>query len=213
MTIKKLGHCCLLIKVNDATILTDPGMFSTSQNDLTGINAVVITHEHGDHLHIDSMKAIVKNNPSAAIITNSGVGKQLDAAGIPHQVVEGTAKTSVKGVEIEAFDCKHEEIFEEYGQVQNTGYFIGGELFYPGDSFGTPQREIKTLALPVAGPWCRLPDAIRYAIRMKPQKAFPVHDAVIVKGFRGFASQIVTEILKKHNTAFTHLDENDEAEF
>lgn len=33
------------------------------------------------------------------------------------------------------------------------------------------------LALPVAGPWCRLSDALHYAIKMKPRAAFPIHEA------------------------------------
>lgn len=34
MKIRKTGHCCLEIKVNDLTILTDPGAFSDGQNTL-----------------------------------------------------------------------------------------------------------------------------------------------------------------------------------
>ena len=35
------------------------------------------------------------------------------------------------------------------------------------------------LALPVAGPWCKAADALRYAKAVKPRHAFPVHDAVL----------------------------------
>lgn len=207
MKIHKLGHCCLHITTNGVSILTDPGMFSVSQNSLTGIDAVVITHEHGDHLHIDSVKEIVKNNPNAVIVTNAAVAKKLAEADITCEVVDGRAKTVVKGVNIEAFDCPHEEIFERYGMVQNTAYFIGDELFYPGDAFFAPDRPIPILALPVAGPWCKIPDALRYAIRAKPTKAFPVHDAVIMKGFRGFLYKLTEDVLKERGVSFMPLDE------
>lgn len=77
MRIKKNGHCCLLVQTPSAVILTDPGMFSSEQNVLTGIDIVLITHEHADHLHVDSLKEILKNNPSARVITNSSVGMVL----------------------------------------------------------------------------------------------------------------------------------------
>ncbi len=122
MTIKKIGHCCLLIKTNNLTILTDLGAFSTDQNTITGIDVILITHEHADHLHTDSLKDVMKNNPQARVITNTGVGKKLDEIGLPYEIVEGRANTDINGLVIEAFDGKHEEIFLEIGQVQNTGH-------------------------------------------------------------------------------------------
>ncbi len=89
MQITKIGHCCLLIKTETATILTDPGGFTTGQNELTGIDIVLITHEHGDHIHIDSLFSILKNNPEAVVVTNTGVGKHLELAGIPSNSSRG----------------------------------------------------------------------------------------------------------------------------
>jgi L-ascorbate metabolism protein UlaG (beta-lactamase superfamily) len=179
MTIKKLGHCCLLIETEGLRILTDPGFFSTEQNSMQDIDVVLITHEHGDHFHVDSVKEIVKRNPIVQIITNSSVGKKLDELGIAYTVVEGLENITVKNTLIEAFDGKHEEIFEDIGQVQNTGYFIDNTLFYPGDSYIHPQKSIEVLALPISGPWCRISEALRYAINLSPKKVFPVHDGLL----------------------------------
>lgn len=55
MKITKLGHCCLVIEEAGQKILTDPGTFTTSQNDMTDINILLITHEHADHYHLDSV--------------------------------------------------------------------------------------------------------------------------------------------------------------
>ena len=62
MKITKLGHCCLIVKEGNITILTDPGSYTTDQNTVKGIDIVLITHEHGDHFHVESLKAILKNN-------------------------------------------------------------------------------------------------------------------------------------------------------
>src|SRR6185312_9669397 len=78
MKIKKIGHCCLVIETKGVRIMTDPGMFSTAQNEEKNIDIVAITHEHGDHFHIESLKAIIANNPAVTVITNSAVGKLLD---------------------------------------------------------------------------------------------------------------------------------------
>ncbi len=195
MNIKKLGHCCLLIQTKGLTILTDPGNFSTAQNTVTGIDVVLITHEHQDHLHTDSLKEVLKHNPKALVVTNTGVGKVLDGIHVPYIVVEGRSNTLIQEVLFEAYDGKHEEIFEEMGQVQNTGYFIDNKLFYPGDSFCIPDKTVDVLALPVAGPWCRIRDAVRYALAVKPRVAFPVHDGMLVEGRIGSVHKAPEKVL------------------
>ena len=88
MKVTKYGHCCLLIEEKGLRILTDPGSFTTAQNDVKSIDIILITHEHADHLHIDSLKIIIKNNPVARIITNNGVAKLLDKEKIKYQIVD-----------------------------------------------------------------------------------------------------------------------------
>ncbi|MEK6878040.1 MAG: MBL fold metallo-hydrolase [Nanoarchaeota archaeon] len=60
MNITKYGHCCLLIDINGVRILTDPGNYSTMQDTAENVDFILITHEHSDHLHIDSVKTILK---------------------------------------------------------------------------------------------------------------------------------------------------------
>ncbi len=213
MHIKKIGHCCLLIKTDKITILTDPGIFSTGQNAITGIDLVLITHEHADHFHIESLKEILKNNPQAQVITNSGVGVKLKELGIDFTLLEGPQSTTVKDVLIEAFEGKHEEIFKEIGQVQNTGYFIDNKLFYPGDSYINPQKPIDILALPVASGWCKIPDFMKYALTLKPRIAFPVHDASLIRERIGMCHRVPNEELPKNGIEFVIMNEGDKKEF
>ena len=85
MKITKFGHCCLLIEENNLRILTDPGNYSTAQNDIKNIDIVLITHEHPDHFHVESLKKLLENNPQAKIITNNGVGALLKELNIEYQ--------------------------------------------------------------------------------------------------------------------------------
>lgn len=216
--IKKIGHCCLYITISSSedlepvVVLTDPGAFSTDQNQVTDVNIVLITHEHSDHLHIDSLKEVLKNNPDATVITNSSVGALLDAEGIQYQILEN-GSAGVKGIQFDGYDAKHEEIFGEFGQVKNTAYFIGQRLFYPGDSYCIPPKPVDILALPVAGPWCKVPDFMKYALAVKPNHAFPVHDGMVMPERIGSSHSVPAKFLSEQGIRFVTLKAGEEAEF
>lgn len=191
MRITKLGHCCLVLEGDGATLLTDPGSFSDAQNGLTGIDAVLITHEHGDHLHIDSLKEVLKNNPTALVIGNSAVAKLVGERIADTQVVvvgDGQS-TLVKDITVEGFGTYHAPIYQTMGLVENTGYMVDGMFYFPGDNFHNPGKPVDILALPVAGPWMKMSDAIDFAKEVKPRVAFGVHDGMVQPFFRGFIGQ------------------------
>jgi L-ascorbate metabolism protein UlaG (beta-lactamase superfamily) len=211
MNIKKLGHCCLLVNTGSVTILTDPGMYSTAQNEITGIDIVLITHEHQDHFHIDSVKKILLNNPNVKIVSNGSVCDLLEKENIGYiRVREGERNNSL-GVVIEGYGHKHAEIYKEFGQVENTGYFIDGKLFYPGDSFTNPNRSVDILALPVAGPWMKFSEAVNYAIEIKPRVSFPVHDAIYASP--GFVHTMLKNILGGEGIEFVPMMSGDEKDY
>lgn len=210
MHITKLGHCCLLIEDKEVQLLTDPGVFSTTQNDLKGLDAVLITHEHSDHLHIDSLKEVLKNNPQATVITNQEVAKQLDQAGISYTLLPRTQKLDVKGLVVEAFDAPHAPIYKTIPPVLNTGFFIADKLFYPGDAFINPNRPVLLLALPVAGPWLTISQAVEYALELKPEKAFPVHDGILKRPT--MMHGLFEAVLGASGISFTSLNDGDSYE-
>lgn len=159
--------------------MTDPGAYSTLQSEARNIDYIFITHEHQDHLHIESLKTVLINNPRAKIVTNEGVGKLLDAESIPYQLLEHGGVGEFEGVRVEGCGEKHAVIYREFGQVQNTGYFFANRFFYPGDAFYNPQKPVEILALPVSGPWMKISEAIEYAKALKPKVCFPVHDGML----------------------------------
>jgi L-ascorbate metabolism protein UlaG (beta-lactamase superfamily) len=178
MKITKFGHCCLLIEEQGKRILTDPGIYTTEQNVVKNIDAILITHEHADHFHTESLKEILKNNPQTVIITNSVVAGLINNE-IPEAVVvvvENTQRADVDSVSIEGFGEKHAPFHKLIPESTNTSYLIANKLFFPGDAFTNPNREVEILALPVAGPWMNIGQAIDYALDLKPKIAFPVHD-------------------------------------
>ncbi len=213
MKITKFGQCCLLVEINGKRILTDPGRFTVAQNSVDDIDLVFITHEHFDHLHTDSLLTILKNNPKAKVVTNSSVAKILSTLDVSCEIIEGRDVGVMSGITIEAYDGKHAEIFGDFGLVQNTGYFIAKKLFYPGDSYVEPDAEVEVLALPVSGPWCRSADAISYALRIKPVKAFPVHDWILNDDGIVLVHRLFAKQLEANNINFIQLKNGETSEF
>ncbi len=213
MKITKLGHCCLIIEEKGVRILTDPGApdYSRVSDEVKKINVVLITHEHADHLHIESLKKVLAQNPQAVVITNTSVGKILDGENIPYSKVEDGQDTEIMGVKITGFGDKHAEIYETYGQVQNTGYMINN-LCYPGDSFSMPNGKAEILALPVVGPWMKMKEAIEYAKKINPKVVFPVHDGVL-HNFATFIYTIPEKFLGDVGIKFKKMELGKEEEF
>ncbi len=209
MKIKKIGHCCLIIDVNGKRIMTDPGSYTVVEQEIEkSIDLVVITHEHQDHLHIESLKKILNNNPQAIIVTNTSVGKLLDEAQIKYQKLEDGQSGNFAEVYLEAHGDMHAEIYEEFGQVQNTGYFITEKLFYPGDAFTNPNKKVDILALPVLAPWLKIKESIDYGILLQPRICFPVHDWNIK--LPGIVHRIPGLVLEKNSIQFKVLEEGKE---
>lgn len=180
MRLTKLGHCCLVIEIDGVRILTDPGAWTTAQNEQYGIKAVLISHEHSDHLDIESVKKILKNNPDARIITNRSVSMILKQAGLLSQVVGHKSRVKISGVLIEGVGKNHAPIYPPIiPNVENTGYMINQRFYYPGDGFFKPNKPVECLALPVAGPWMKIAHALDFAKALKPRLALPVHDGML----------------------------------
>ncbi len=179
MKITKLGHCCLLIEVKGVSILTDPGAWTDLPEVITGLSAVLITHEHSDHVHIESLAKILSQNPSVKVYTNSGVGALLEEAGIKYELLKEEGNFTVNEIPIRYFACDHASLYQGIDPVPNTPFLLDNRLFYPGDAFFDPKLPVEILALPVSGPWLRIDEVIDYAKLINPKIAFPVHDGML----------------------------------
>jgi L-ascorbate metabolism protein UlaG (beta-lactamase superfamily) len=176
MKITKISHSCILIEEKDVKILIDPGNYSTAQNELKNVDAIVITHEHQDHCDPNSIKIIAANNPNAMIITNKGVGAVLDKLGLKYSIVENGQSVMIKEVKVEGFGEKHALVHSTIPLVIDTGYIIADKLYHPGDALAVPTKPIELLALPTAGPWLKISETIDFAKAIKPKTCFPIHD-------------------------------------
>lgn len=210
MKITKYGHACLLIEEGGVRILTDPGNYSTGQNVARNIDIILITHEHLDHVDPASLKAVLTNNPAAKVITNKSVQRLLAKEGTETEVVEESEEFTLKEVSIRGQGRDHAIFHSSIPCIRNTGYFINN-FFYPGDAFTRPKYPVEILALPVAGLWMKLPEALDYALDIKPKICFPVHDAVLK--VPGFTHIVPSKVLEPASIPFKILEIGKEYEF
>jgi len=98
------GHSVLLMRMAGQTILIDPMLgedasptapfktrrFSENTLDLIDhlppVDAVVMTHDHYDHLDLDSMKKLISRSPK--FFVSLGIGRHLKAWGVPEQDIQ-----------------------------------------------------------------------------------------------------------------------------
>ena len=191
--------------------MTDPGAWSVLQNEEKNIDYVFITHEHQDHFHLESLKTVLKNNPQAKVVTNAAVGKLLDAEKISYELLEHGAEKEFGGVHVEGYGERHAVIYQDFGQVQNTGYFFQKRFFYPGDAFFNPSKPVEILALPVAGPWMKISDAVEYAKLLKPKTCFPVHDGMLK--YLGSTRSVTQKYLAAAGIEFVDISEGNSHKF
>jgi L-ascorbate metabolism protein UlaG (beta-lactamase superfamily) len=214
MTITKYGHSCLLIETNGTRILTDVGSWNETP-DATGVNAIVITHEHGDHFDLDKIKAVLANNPDAAVVTHAAVAKLLEEEGIQTVMIEPGQRIEINGVGIESYGTEHAIIYGSASPCRNTGFLIADMLFIPGDALhDLPPKPVSVLALPTGGPWMKIAEAIDYAKAVNPKVVFPIHDALYTEEVRnGMVPRMIGAHLEPAGIGFEHLADGETREF
>ncbi len=212
MKVTKFGHSALLIEEGGLRILLDPGTYAQIP-DLSNLDMILITHEHEDHVSIEKITTLRRNNKNVEIITHHGVKKMLDDVQIACTLLNSGEELIRNGVHIKAFGSLHACIHSELPIVSNTGFLIGKKLFYPGDAFTIPDEHIPILALPVAAPWLCIEDAIEYARKLNPRVVFPVHDGMLRPEFNGPTRRIPQTLLKQNGVHFVDMLEGDVKEF
>ncbi|MDT0310054.1 MBL fold metallo-hydrolase [Streptomyces sp. DSM 44917] len=182
MKITHYGHACVLAELETpagpARVLFDPGAYDQGFEELTGLDAVLITHEHPDHLDAGRLAALHQANPSARVLAGPGAAARLAEAGIAHAEPADGARVTVAGAApVRAVAGEHAVIHPDLPCVPNTGYLLGDSLYHPGDAFTLPPGEVDVLLLPTGGPWMKASEAIDFLRAVAPRVAVPVHQA------------------------------------
>ena len=180
MRVTKFTHSCLRID-GDAVLVIDPGAFS-ERSALTGADAVLITHEHFDHLDVDALADAVAQHPGLRVFAHPDVLPKLTAFTDVVTAVQPGTEFSAAGYTVRAYGGEHAIIHPEIPQIANLGFVIsdGTDTVYtPGDSYTVPDEHVDTLFVPINAPWMKLSEAIDFVRAVKPGRAFALHDSLL----------------------------------
>jgi L-ascorbate metabolism protein UlaG (beta-lactamase superfamily) len=183
MRITHLGHACLLVETGGQRILIDPGAFSPGIAEVTGLDAVLVTHQHGDHVDLQRLPAVMEVNPQARLYAEPQAAVVMAEVGLaPEHTVSGEALT-FGPVQVTPVGEKHALINEALPRIGNLGLVLRSEgepsLFHPGDAYDGEPGQIDILALPLNAPWTASRDTVAFAQRISPRFCVPIHDALL----------------------------------
>lgn len=177
------GHACIRLDREGRRLVVDPGSFS-SPDALSGAHAVLVTHEHADHVVPDQLRAALEAQPELEVWAPASVADQLagapGAAGRVHAVTPGDRFTA-GGFDVAVVGGSHAVIHTDIPGIVNVGYLVDGAVLHPGDSFDVPQAAhgVEVLCLPVAAPWLKVGEAVDFARAIGARTVVPIHDALL----------------------------------
>jgi L-ascorbate metabolism protein UlaG (beta-lactamase superfamily) len=181
MNVTRHGHACLLIETASTRIVVDPGVFSTSWQELTDLDAVLITHQHPDHADVENLPGLIAANPQAKLLSEASVTGMVSDLSPETANVGNTV--DLGDVTVEILGGEHAILHPRIPKVGNVGYLFrekgGPSLFHPGDSYDVTPSGVDLLALPLVAPWASAATTIDFANAVGPTKAIPIHDAFL----------------------------------
>jgi L-ascorbate metabolism protein UlaG (beta-lactamase superfamily) len=193
------GHACVSVGLPDAggTLVIDPGTFSDTTSALTGAAAVLITHDHFDHVDVPTLVRFLEANPDVPVWATGPAASALREGGAPanrvHEVSPGQV-LDVAGARVTVGGGDHALIHPEIPRAVNVTYLVevdGASVFHPGDSYEAPAQlpEISTgsvrragvdvLLVPVSAPWMKMREAIDFARSVPAGTVVPIHDVFL----------------------------------
>jgi len=183
MRLTHLGHACLLVETGGQRILIDPGVFSPGIVDVTGLNVILVTHQHADHVDLQRLPAVLEANPQALLYAEPQAAAVMAGAGIGSEHTVAGEELSFGRVLIMPVGEKHALINEALPRIGNLGVVIRVEgepsLFHPGDAYDAEPGQIDILAVPLNAPWTASRDTVAFAQRIAPKVSVPIHDALL----------------------------------
>jgi L-ascorbate metabolism protein UlaG (beta-lactamase superfamily) len=201
MKITHFGHACLLVETQTARLLFDPGTLSHGFEGVRDLTAVLITHNHADHLDVDRLRVLLTENPGAVLLADADSVPLLD--GLNPQTVASGDHIELPGATIDVLGDTHAPVYRDIPGISNAAYLVdGGAFFHPGDSFVVPEQTVDILALPTSGPWLKVSDAVEYVTAVAPRIAVPMHEAALADTATHYG---MIDAFSPAETAFTPL--------
>lgn len=180
MKIVHYGHSCVLLDTGSARLLFDPGTLSAGFDQPSDLDAVLITHQHPDHLDPQRLPALLAANPRARVVTDPGSVPIVAGLGVRAQAARPGDVLEFGGSAVHVTGGQHAVIHPEIPVIRNNAYLVDeGAFYHPGDSLFVPEQPVDVLGLPTGAPWLRSAEAVDFMREVKPRVAAPIHQAVL----------------------------------
>jgi len=182
MRITHLGHASVLVEAAGTRVLIDPGSFSDLWHELENLDAVLITHQHADHIDAEHTPELIEQNPQAVVHTADDVHHSLL---LPRaEPIAAGQRLSIGGLEVETVGGDHAAIHADIPRVRNIGFVIRAEgeptFFHPGAALDSAPSNIDVLALPIMGPWAAMKEHVDFVRALDvPKHSIPIHDELL----------------------------------
>jgi L-ascorbate metabolism protein UlaG (beta-lactamase superfamily) len=167
MQLTKYTHACVRLEHDGRVLVIDPGVWSEPRA-LTGAGAVLVTHEHADHIDVLRLRG-----------SGVPVYAPADAAidGLDYTPVRAGEEFTAAGFTVRAVGGRHAFIYKGEPDCANLAYLIDGAVYHPGDSLHVPDQPVETLLLPAQGGWMKLDEAIDFGRAVAATRSYAIHDA------------------------------------
>jgi L-ascorbate metabolism protein UlaG (beta-lactamase superfamily) len=210
MKLTKFTHSCVRLDRDGRVLVLDPGTFSETKEALDGAQAVLITHEHGDHVDVPALVNALRGTDGLAVFAPAGVAAHLrreaPAAEDRIHTVEPGSSFEASGFSVRSFGGQHALIHPQIPVVANIGYLIDENVYHPGDSFIIPDgSSVQTLLVPIHAPWSKASEVIDFVIGVRAPRAFQIHDGLLNEMGLKIVESHVTRLGAKYGTEYTHL--------
>lgn len=181
MEITRFGHAALLVATDETRVLIDPGAFCRPEVfALEALDAVVVTHQHPDHLDPERIGGLLDANPEAVLLCDPDTA-HLQESGRWLVNHEGS-EHRVGDLVLRGVGAHHAEILPTLPRITNVGILVddgASTLFHPGDSYASAPDGVDVLALPLAAPWAKISETVAFARAVAPTTLLPIHDATV----------------------------------
>lgn len=210
MKITKREHACLVVEHDGATLVIDPGAY-TEPFGVDDLAAIVVTHEHPDHVTREHLNRLLAGAPGAVeLFAPAGVAQ---AHPDYHWQIVDAGDLRTAGTFALAFSGGHHAtIHRSIPIIDNVGVFVNETLYYPGDSFTVPASDVAVLAVPASAPWLKIGEVIDYLDAVKPRHALPTHDRINSDIGNTLANARITAAVEAHGGRVTVLQPGESLE-
>lgn len=202
MKVTKLEHATLVLEQAGKTLILDPGFYTRPMDGFQNVVAIVITHNHDDHVHEDQIARIVEDNPDVVILGTKEVADRLASFGAK-SVTHGD-HYQLGPFTAEFFGDLHVEIHRSIPLIQNCGVMINDVLYYPGDSYTQPDRKVHYLACPSSAPWLKIGDVMDFVAAVKPENSFPTHNVHLSEQGHQMNNSRIKQVTEEHGGTFSY---------